>query len=220
MITSTKGAVNQTPPWKSPCGKTTIPPSFLASLGPILKQAVPIKRMLHNVIIELKETDEKVEAIQQYYVKQKFVDAVEANIIQGEESNLHHIIGFPVYKGIQENETIEDVFYRDYETFSSVLVFLEQSSWDIVTMSGDTQTVLQMYKSVISKILGILCKYSNSMDNRNMTYVSRDIMQDEDRDVAIESRLLQKRDFIILKDLRVLLKKMIPDYALLKQSTP
>lgn len=87
-------------------------------------------------------------------------------------------------------------------------------------MSGDTQTVLQMYKSVISKILGILCKYSNSMDNRNMTYVSRDIMQDEDRDVAIESRLLQKRNFIILKDLRVLLKKMIPDYALLKQSTP
>lgn len=58
------------------------------------------------------------------------------------------------------------------------------------------------------------------MDNRNMTYVSRDIMQDEDRDVTIESRLLRKRDFIILKDLRVLLKKMIPDYALLKQSTP
>lgn len=68
MTTSTEGAINQTPPWKSPCGKTTIPPSFLASLGPILKQAVPIKRMLHNVIIELKETDEKVEAIQQYYV--------------------------------------------------------------------------------------------------------------------------------------------------------
>lgn len=68
MTTSTEGALNQTPPWKSPCGKTTIPPSFLASLGPILKQAVPIKRMLHNVIIELKETDEKVEAIQQYYV--------------------------------------------------------------------------------------------------------------------------------------------------------
>lgn len=87
-------------------------------------------------------------------------------------------------------------------------------------MSGDTQSVLQMYKSVISKILGILCKYSNSMENRNITYVSRDIMQDEDREVAIESRLLRKRDFIILKDLRVLLKKMIPDYALLKQSTP
>lgn len=101
-----------------------------------------------------------------------------------------------------------------------MLVFLEQSSWDVVTISGDTQSVLQMYKSVISKILGILCKYSNSMENRNITYVSRDIMQDEDREVAIESRLLRKRDFIILKDLRVLLKKMIPDYALLKQSTP
>ena len=39
--------------------------------------------------------------------------------------------------------------------------------------------------------------------------------------VAVQGiEALQKRDFIILKDLRVLLKKMIPDYALLKQSNP
>jgi hypothetical protein len=115
---------------------------------------------------------------------------------------------------------IEDVFSRDYQTLSSVLVFLEQSSWDVQTASGNTQTVYQMYKSTISKILGILCKYSNSMDNRDISYVSRNIMQDEDRDVNIATRLVRKRDFIILKDVSELMKTMITDYALLKQMTP
>lgn len=101
-----------------------------------------------------------------------------------------------------------------------MLVFLEQSNWDVIAMNGDSQALQQMLKSTISKILGILCKYSNAMENRIVSYVSRDIMLDEDRDVNIESRILRKRDFIILKDTRVLLKKMIPDYALLKQNTP
>lgn len=45
-------------------------------------------------------------------------------------------------------------------------------------------------------------------------------MLDEDRDINMETRLVRKRDFIIMKDTSELLKKMIADYALLKQTTP
>ncbi|XP_061174462.1 uncharacterized protein LOC133183534 [Saccostrea echinata] len=220
LATSSATSITTTPAWQSPCGKTMVQSTLLEILGTVPKATVPIKGMLHNVIIELKETDDKIAEIQQYFIQHKFIDAAEANVITGEESNFHHVIGFPLYQAIQENETIEDVFYRDYATFSSVLVFLEQSSWDVMAIQGNTQTVYQMYKSAISKILGILCKYFNSMNNRDISYVPRGIMQDEDRDVNMEARLIRKRDFIILKDTRVLLKKMIPDYALLKQTAP
>lgn len=61
-------ATNSVPPWESPCGKTTVQSALLDILGPVPKPTVSVKRMLHNVIIELKETDEKIATIQQYYV--------------------------------------------------------------------------------------------------------------------------------------------------------
>lgn len=41
-----------------------------------------------------------------FQIQNKFIDAAEAKVIQGEERNFHHIIGFPTYQPILENDTV------------------------------------------------------------------------------------------------------------------
>jgi hypothetical protein len=60
--------INTTPSWHSPCGKTMVQSALLDILGPVPTPTVPIEGILHNVVIELKETDEKVTDIQKYFV--------------------------------------------------------------------------------------------------------------------------------------------------------
>lgn len=68
LATSSMALINTIPAWQSPCGKTMVQSTLLDILGPVPTPTLPIKGILHNVVIELKETDEKVTDIQKYYV--------------------------------------------------------------------------------------------------------------------------------------------------------